>query len=277
LTVWEKDGLRDDYNSLKFTVLLEQLTVLSDHKIGMVEFLGDQMPSCKQDVVGMLLNSPSPAAGIMDVHVMDEHLGRAAIPYFSVTGSGITFTPAEFLAHLAAIGAGGGLGGLMELLRVLYEQKTSTFAFLGGHILPLIYLPGAAPALFELILHCTNWTGVVNMDCLDQSIAINLGAIGPDNWLLTHYQAIARVGSFEAVDIETIDASDKYPHCSITWDEETDNNKAPVRLPCASGQHIIGFDCLVEILTAVGPPCPANIIMPSEEPHVGMLSSLYSN
>jgi hypothetical protein len=133
-------------------------------------------------VVGMLLNSSNPATGIVDVHVMDKHVGRAAVPYSSVTGNGMTFTPADFIARLAVISVGGGHDGLTELLRVLYQQRISIFAFLGHHILPLIYLPGAAPALFELILHCTNWTGVVNMDALDQSLALNLGATGPDDW-----------------------------------------------------------------------------------------------
>jgi hypothetical protein len=77
------------------------------------------------------------------------------------------------------------------------------------------------------------------------------------NGLLTRGQAVASVNALEALDVSTINASDKCPHCWATWDEETDNyNNSPVCLPCADGQHVLGFDCLVEILTAVGPLYP---------------------
>jgi len=75
--------------------------------------------------------------------------------------------------------------------------------------------------------------------------------------LLTREQASDLVDSLPKVDVAAISKDDmKCMHCWADFDEvEEGVNNEPVQLPC-DNRHLLGRDCLIEILSSVGPLCP---------------------
>jgi hypothetical protein len=225
-----------------------------------------------------------PKIPINRLRIMD-HMAFDNVKFFNVTpdenGDFTVKTPVvlnhslEHLSHYIWLGdmdvnenkfQGAGLELLGEHLNVLYDQYANL-------IKRLAHVPDNTHGSFsfkrEMLARADPVWGMLTKVSQTEMLAeaAVIMANGPAatpvsefqtdaNGLLTQDQATAFVNTLEAVDVSTIDASDKCPHCWGTWDEETDNNNSPVRLPCADGQHILGFDCLVEILTAVGPLCP---------------------
>jgi hypothetical protein len=193
-----------------------------------------------------------------------------------VTGGGFTFTPPELVANLAATDveiAHGGDNHMTAItilqLCVLNEQQISIFASLGNLMPPSAaqYEAGEITFLGWARKFLDVDTGIINMAVMDEVATANVAArTQRDNGQLNHHDAVAFVSTLEAVDLSALDASDRCPHYWSNWGEDTEINNSPIRLPCANGQHIFGFDCLVEILTAVGPLCPicrVNIVTPS--------------
>jgi hypothetical protein len=74
---------------------------------------------------------------------------------------------------------------------------------------------------------------------------------------LTADQAQAFVSALPKVDVATIAKSDqRCSHCWSDFDEVKDGiNNLPVQLPC-DHRHLLGHDCLVEVLTSMGSLCP---------------------
>jgi hypothetical protein len=74
---------------------------------------------------------------------------------------------------------------------------------------------------------------------------------------LTAEQAQAFVSALPKVDVATIAKSDqRCNHCWSDFDEvEEGINNLPVQLPC-DHRHLLGHDCLVEVLTSMGNLCP---------------------
>ena len=75
--------------------------------------------------------------------------------------------------------------------------------------------------------------------------------------LLTREQATNLVDALPKVDVAAISKDDmKCMHCWANFDEVEDGvNNEPVQLPC-DNRHLLGRDCLIEILSSVGPLCP---------------------
>lgn len=263
-------------------------------KVNVLDFLSSEMTDEKFDQIPFLKLVVHTLAAtkshvVIDMITLDKWVGRLRIfQGFRHKGSrmeirphppngktydqeGLLYYIRDAEAHIATF-AFTEVDGIESIdilhrrLHLMMDDDVKLLEFMAGRE-PAADNPGAT--MFKYIKDAVQPDGTIDCDIWFANIASDgngmafLQAARNDTdepKTMTRYEATAWVDALKKADVAAIpryeESAMRCSHCWCDWDEVVDSrNNESVHLPC-NDRHMLGRDCLIDILVVMEPLCP---------------------